>query len=233
MVAGKLIWDQIGERFFETGVSKGALYELDENNEYSSGVAWSGLSAVTESPSGAEASPIYADNIKYLNLYSAEEFGATIEAYYSPDEFDKYDGTADIVPGVAIGQQARKAFGLSYVTQIGNDTKGNDYGYKIHIIYGAQAAPSERSYNTINDSPEANTLSWEITTTPVNVTGYKPTATVVIDSTKFTTPEAKAKLSAFEDIIYGKDADTTAGTAATTPRLPLPDEIATLLGAAG
>lgn len=233
MAAGKLIWDQIGERFFETGVSKGVLYELDENNEYSSGVAWSGLSAVTESPSGAEASPIYADNIKYLNLYSAEEFGATVEAYYSPDEFDKYDGTADIVPGVSIGQQTRKAFGLSYVTQIGNDTKGNDYGYKIHIIYGAQAAPSERSYNTINDSPEANTLSWELTTTPVNVTGFKPTATVVIDSTKFTSTEAKAKLTAFEDILYGKDADTTEGTAATTPRLPFPDEIATLLGAAG
>lgn len=233
MPAGKLTWDQTGERLFETGTDKCVLYLLDQNNTYSDGVAWNGITAVTESPSGAEATALYADNIKYLNLYSAEEFGATIEAYMYPEEFAVLDGTASIADGVSIGQQTRKMFGLSYQSKIGNDTDGNDHGYKIHIIYGAQASPSEKAYQTINDSPEAITFSWEVKTTPVNVTGFKPTATVVIDSTKFTTTEAQNKLKAFEDILYGKDADTTAGTAAVAPRLPFPDEIAALLGAAG
>lgn len=219
----KIEWDKTGERLYETGVKNGVLY-VQEGGAYQKGVAWNGLTAVTESPSGAEATPLYADDIKYLNLLSAEEFGATIEAYTYPDEFAACDGSAALVDGVMIGQQARKTFGLCYRTTIGNDTDGNDHGYKLHIIYGALAAPSEKAYATINDSPEAITFSWEITTTPVNVTGAKPTASITIDSTK----ADPTKLAALEDILYGKD-----GEPANEPRLPLPDEIKTLMTAAG
>ena len=211
----KIEWDKTGERLYETGVKNGVLY-VQVDGAYPKGVAWNGLTAVTESPSGAEATPLYADDIKYLNLLSAEEFGATIEAYTYPDEFAECDGSASLATGVMIGQQVRKTFGLCYRTTIGNDTDGNDHGYKLHIIYGALAAPSEKAYATINDSPEAITFSWEITTTPVNVTGAKPTASITIDSTK-ATPE---KLTALEKILYG-DAEVEA-------RLPLPDEIKTL-----
>ena len=216
----KLVWDQTGERFYETGVKQGVLYLQGTGGTYPKGVAWNGLTAVTESPSGAEATPIYADDIKYLNLVSAEEFGATIEAYTYPDEFAQCDGSAEIAAGVMIGQQSRKIFGLSYKTTLGNDTDGNDYGYKLHIIYGALAAPSEKGYATINDSPEAITFSWEVTTTPVSVTGFKPTASITIDSTKVD----DTKLAALEAILYG-------GTE-TEARLPLPDEIAALFAAA-
>ncbi len=216
----KLVWDQTGEHFYETGVKNGVLYVQGENGTYPKGVAWNGLTAVTESPSGAEATALYADDIKYLNLLSNEEFGATIEAYTYPEEFAQCDGSASLGTGVSIGQQARKTFGLCYRTVVGNDTDGSDFGYKIHIIYGCLAAPSEKAYATINDSPEAITFSWEITTTPVNVEGFKPTASIVIDSTKV----APEKLTAFEKIIYG-DTDTEA-------RLPLPDEVKTLFAAA-
>ena len=208
----KIEWDKTGERLYETGVKNGVLY-VQEGGTYGKGVAWNGLTAVTESPSGAEATPLYADDIKYLNLLSTEEFGATIEAYTYPDEFAACDGSAALADGVMIGQQARKTFGLCYRTTIGNDTNGNDYGYKLHIIYGALAAPSEKAYATINDSPEAITFSWEVTTTPVNVTGAKPTASITIDSTK----ADPAKLAALEKKLYG-DTDTEA-------TLPLPDEI--------
>ena len=224
----KLVWDKIGERFYETGVKKGVLYPQGPGGTYPKGVAWNGLISVTESPSGAEPTPIYADNIKYLNLMSAEEFGATIEAYTYPDEFAQCDGSAEVATGVMIGQQSRKPFGLSYVTTLGNDVDGNDYGYKLHIIYGALAAPSEKGYSTINDSPEAITFSWEITTTPVEVTGYKPTACVTIDSTKVD----PAKLAALEEILYGKDPTTSDGDDGVDPRLPLPDEIITLMSPA-
>lgn len=219
----KIVWDKTGERFYETGVKNGVLY-IPTGGVYSKGVAWNGLTAVTESPSGAEPTPLYADDIKYLNLMSNEEFGATIEAYTYPDEFAECDGSASIATGVTIGQQTRKTFGLSYRTALGNDTVGNDYGYKLHLIYGALAAPSEKGYATINDSPEAITFSWEITTTPVSVTGFKPTASITIDSTK----ADPTKLAALEKILYGSD-----DAPATEPRLPLPDEIASLMEAAG
>ena len=214
----KLIWDEDAKRTYETGVSKGVLYPIQDDGKYSLGVVWNGLTSVTESPSRAEATPMYADDIKYLNLISAEEFGATIEAYTYPQEFEACDGSAEIQPGVYIGQQDRKKFGMSYVTVLGNNEKGNGYGYKIHLIYGATAAPSEKAYNTINDSPEAITFSWEISTTPVSVTGMKPTASVTIDSTKVK-PE---KLKALEDILYGS---ATGSGKSGNPRLPLPDEI--------
>lgn len=211
----KLVWDNTGERLYETGVEKGVLYPVVAG-AYPKGCVWNGLTAVTEKPSGAEASPIYADNIKYVNLMSAEEFGATIEAYTYPDEFAACDGSAEIAEGVSIGQQTRSAFGLSYQTKIGNDVDGDRHGYKLHIIYGAMASPSEKGYSTVNDSPEAITFSWEVTTTPVNVTGYKPTASLVIDSTKV---DAE-KLAALEAILYGSETEEA--------RLPLPDEIAEL-----
>ena len=220
----KLVWDKTGERLYETGIKNGVLYVQSESGTYPTGVAWNGLTAITESPSGAEATALYADDIKYLNLMSNEEFGATIEAYTYPEEFAECDGSKELVNGVMIGQQARKTFGLCYRTALGNDTEGNDHGYKLHIIYGALAAPSEKAYSTINDSPEAITFSWEITTTPVNVTGAKPTASIVIDSTK----ADPTKLAALEDILYGKDGDSGSGTG---PRLPLPDEIKTLMTA--
>ena len=203
-----LVWDDTGEHLYETGVRKGVLYLFDEDDsDYPEGVAWNGLTAVTESPSGAEANSIYADDIKYLNLYSAEEFGATIEAYTYPDEFGLCDGSAFPTEGVSLGQQARKAFGLCYRTALGNDVSAEDYGYKIHLIYGCKASPSEKAYQTINDSPEAITFSWELTTTPVDVAGYKPTATVIVDSTKFTSTTAlKAALAKLEAYLYGADA---------------------------
>lgn len=213
----KLIWDKTGERLYETGVNKGVLYPVSTDGTYPLGVAWNGLTAVTESPSGAEATPLYADNIKYLNLMSAEEFGATIEAYTYPDEFAVCNGEAELAAGVAIGQQARKMFGMSYQTKIGNDIDANEHGYKIHLIYGALAAPSEKAYTTINDSPEAITFSWELTTTPVEVDGFKPTATLVIDSTKV---DAE-KLTAIENILYGTEAEEA--------RLPLPNEVLNIL----
>ena len=216
----KIVWDQTGERYYETGVKNGVLYLQDAANAYTKGVAWNGLTAVTESPSGAEASPLYADDIKYVNLMSAEEFGVTIEAYTYPDEFAECDGSASIATGVYIGQQKRKTFGLSYRTVLGNDTENNDYGYKLHLIYGAMAAPSEKAYATINDSPEAITFSWEVTTTPVSVEGFKPTASVTIDSTK----ADKAKLAALEAVLYGSETEEA--------RLPLPDEVAELMGGA-
>ena len=216
----KIVWDQTGERLYETGVNHGVLY-IPTSGAYSKGVAWNGLTAVTESPSGAEATALYADDIKYLNLMSAEEFACTIEAYTYPDEFAECDGSASLVAGVNIGQQPRKTFGLCYRTTIGNDTDGNAHGYKLHMVYGCLASPSEKAYATINDSPEANTFSWEVSTTPVNVTGHKPTAFLTIDSTK----ADPAKLTALEDILYGKDQ--------VEPRLPLPDEIATLMAADG
>lgn len=222
----KIVWDKTGERYYETGVKNGVLY-LQTNGVYNNGVAWNGLTAVTESPSGAEATALYADDMKYLNLYSAEEFGATIEAYTYPDEFGECDGSKELVDGVTIGQQTRKAFGLCYRTVIGNDTDGEAYGYKLHIIYGAMASPSEKAYATINDSPEAITFSWEVTTTPVNVTGAKPTASVVIDSTK----ADPTKLAALETILYGKDPSTLGGEDGVAPRLPLPDELKTLMTA--
>lgn len=222
----KIVWDKTGERYYETGVKNGVLY-LQTNGVYNNGVAWNGLTAVTESPSGAEATALYADDMKYLNLYSAEEFGATIEAYTYPDEFGECDGSKELVEGVTIGQQTRKAFGLCYRTVIGNDTDGEAHGYKLHIIYGAMASPSEKAYATINDSPEAITFSWEVTTTPVNVTGAKPTASVVIDSTK----ADPTKLAALETILYGKDPTTQGGEDGVAPRLPLPDELKTLMTA--
>lgn len=213
----RLVWDETGKRFYETGVKMGVLYVQGSGGTYGTGVAWNGLTAVTESPSGAEANPMYADDIKYLNLFSAEEFGATIEAYTYPEEFEQCDGSASLVDGVTIGQQERKSFGFCYRTSLGNDTEGNAHGYKLHIVYGCKASPSEKAYATVNDSPEAITFSWEVTTTPVNVTGAKPTATITIDSTKVD----QGKLTALEDILYGSS------TAAA--RLPLPDEIKTLM----
>lgn len=222
----KLVWDKTGEHYYETGVKNGVLYPMSASGTYPKGVAWNGLTAITESPSGAEATALYADDIKYLNLMSNEEFGATVEAYTYPDEFAECDGSASLTEGVYIGQQARKTFGLCYRTTLGNDSKGNDYGYKLHIIYGAMASPSEKAYSTINDSPDAITFSWELSTTPVAVANFKPTASLTIDSTKV---EAQ-KLAALEEILYGKDGTgEDHSTGAVDPRLPLPDEIANIM----
>lgn len=213
----RIVWDKTGEHFYETGVNHAVLFPFNKTSKtYDNGVAWNGITSVSESPSGAEATALYADNIKYLNLISNEEFGATVEAYTYPDEFAVLDGSANIAEGVAIGQQSRGTFGLAYRTEVGNDTEGTDLGYKLHLIYGATATPSEKAYQTINDSPEAITFSWTLNTTPVAVEGFKPTASLVIDSRKVDA----TKLAAFEDIIYGSEN--------ATPRLPLPDEIATL-----
>jgi hypothetical protein len=208
----QLTWDAVGERRFETGVDHGVLY-IPTDGVYDLGVAWNGLTTVTESPSGAEAQPQYADNIKYLNLMSAEDFGATIEAFTYPSEFEQCDGSASPTPGVTIGQQTRKPFGFSYRTLVGNDTEGTDHGYKLHLVYGALAAPSEKARTTVNDSPEAVTFSWAVTTTPVAVPGFKPSATLTIDSTEV---DADA-LAALEAILYG--------TEGAEPRLPLPGEV--------
>ena len=216
----RLTWDDLGKRFYETGVKQGVLYP-QEGGAYPKGVAWNGLTAVTESPSGAEPTPLYADDIKYLELTSNEEFGCTIEAYTYPDEFKACNGEATLAAGVTIGQQTRVPFGFCYKTVLGNDEKKNDYGYKLHLVYGATASVSEKAFQTINDSPEAITFSWEVTTTPVAVKGFKPTAILTIDSTTI----AADKLTALEDILYGKDE--------AVARLPLPDEIAELVKAAG
>ena len=216
----RLTWDDLGKRFYETGVKQGVLYP-QAGGAYPKGVAWNGLTAVTESPSGAEPTPLYADDIKYLELTSNEEFGCTIEAYTYPDEFKACNGEATLAEGVTIGQQTRVPFGFCYKTVLGNDEKKNDYGYKLHLVYGATASVSEKAFQTINDSPEAITFSWEVTTTPVAVKGFKPTAILTIDSTTI----AAEKLTALEDILYGKDE--------AEARLPLPDEIAELVKAAG
>jgi len=212
-----LTWDQVGERTYETGVDRGVLYFPDETGDYTDGVAWNGLTTVTESPSGAESSPQYADNIKYLNLVSAEQFGLTVEAFTYPDEFGAADGSAEPTPGVVLGQQGRKIFGLCYRTKKGNDLEGDSFGYKLHLVYGCQAAPSEKAYGTINDSPEAISFSWEVSTTPVPVTGFAPTALIVVDSTVV----ASADLTALETELYGG--------AASEPHLPTPDEVIALV----
>lgn len=215
----RLTWDNTGERLFETGVKNGVLYPIQADGKYTKGVAWNGLISVTESPSGAEATALYADDIKYVNLLSNEEFGATIEAYTYPDEFAECDGSGTLAEGVLLGQQKRKVFGLCYRTTIGNDVDGNDHGYKLHLVYGCLAAPSEKAYSTINDNPDAITFSWEVTTTPVNVTGFKPTSQITIDSTKV----AEAKMTAIETLLYGSENKE--------PSLPLPDELAAVLSA--
>jgi hypothetical protein len=211
-----LTWDQVGERLYETGVDHGVLYLPDDAGVYNTGFAWNGLTTVTESPSGAEASPQYADNIKYLNMISAEEFGATIEAFTYPEEFGQCDGTELPAPGVAVGQQGRKMFGLSYRTKVGNDVDGTEFGYKLHLLYGCQAAPSEKAYATINDSPEAISFSWEVTSTPVPVTGHKPTSLIVVDSTVVDPTD----LASLEDLLYGK--------ASVEAALPTPDAVIAL-----
>lgn len=228
----KIKWDQTGERFYRTGVDHGVLYP-QKNGAYPKGVAWNGLTTVTETPSGAEDNPLYADNMKYLNIKSAEELGLTIECYFYPDEWAECNGESDLAEGVRLGQQRRNTFGFSYRTKLGNDTEGEDYGFEIHLVYGCSAAPSEQSNATINDSPEPATFSYEVSTTPVNVSGvgpdgkpYKPVASITIDSTKIDA----AKLAELEKILYGSDGtgDTDTGT---DPRLPLPDELKTLLAA--
>ena len=215
----RLTWDNTGERLFETGVKNGVLYPIQAEGKYTKGVAWNGLISVTESPSGAEATALYADDIKYVNLLSNEEFGATIEAYTYPDEFAECDGSGTLAEGVLLGQQNRKVFGLCYRTTIGNDVDGNDHGYKLHLVYGCLAAPSEKAYSTVNDNPDAITFSWEVTTTPVNVTGFKPTSQITIDSTKV----VKEKMTAIEALLYGSENKE--------PSLPLPDELAAILSA--
>lgn len=214
----KLVWDKSGERYYETGVDHAVLYNMGTSGAYDKGVAWNGVTAINETPSGAEANPLYADNIKYLNLISAEEFGCSIEAYTYPVEFEKCDGSAALAEGVNIGQQSRETFGLSYRTKIGNDVN-QDLGYKLHLVYGCLAAPSEKGYTTVNDSPEATTFSWEVTTTPVEVTGHKPTSIITIDSTKV---DAE-KLAALEEILYGSESSEA--------KLPLPDEVAAIFAA--
>jgi hypothetical protein len=213
----KLKWDQIGERLYETGVDKVVLFPMESTGQYGTGVAWNGISAVNESPSGAEPTALYANNGKYLNLISNEDFAATIEAFTYPDEFEECDGSKEIAPGVVIGQQKRKVFGLAYRTLLGNDVDGNDHGYKLHLVYGCLAAPSENNHSTVNDSPEAGTMSWSVSTTPVEVADAKPTATVTIDSTK----ADKAKLKKLEDMLYG--------TEHAESKLPLPAEVITLM----
>lgn len=214
----QLVWDQTGERYYETGVDHGVLYLMDAQGAYTTGVAWNGLTAVNENPTGAEPNALYADNIKYLNLMSAEEFEGSVEAYTYPDEFAECDGSKEIATGVYIGQQPRKTFGMSYRTKIGNDVVGQDLGYKIHLVYGALASPSEKAYESVNDDPDAINFSWDLTTTPVNVTDGKPTATLTIDSTKVDA----ANLAALEAVLYGGEN--------TTARLPLPDEVAQIVG---
>jgi hypothetical protein len=213
----RLVWDAVGERLYETGVNNGILYPIDASGEYPLGIAWNGLVSVSESPSGAEPTPLYADNIKYLTMYSNEEFGATIEAYTYPDEFAVCDGSVEAADGVFLNQQARTKFGLVYKTKIGNDVAGEDLGYKLHIVYGAKASPSEKSYSTINESPEAITFSWEVTTDPVEVDGYRPTASLVIDSTK----ADPTKLAALESQLFGDYM--------IDPNLPLPAEVIALM----
>ena len=223
----KVKWDQTGKRLYETGVDRGVVYPQASNGSYPKGAGWNGLTAVTESPSGAEPTPLWANNHKFLTLMSAGEFGATIEAYTYPDEFAECDGSSDLAKGVRIGQQKRKTFGFTYRTKIGNDVDGESYGYRLHLVYGALAAPSEKNRQTINEDPEATTMSWEISTTPVEVDGFEPTSHLEIDSTT----ADHEKLAALETILYGKDPTTLEGSDGVDPRLPLPDEVATLMGA--
>lgn len=223
----RLEWDKTGEHFYETGVKQVVLYPMS-GTTYGKGVAWNGVTSIEESPSGADFNAIYADDIKYLNIQGAEEFGATIGAYTYPDEFAECDGAATPVTGVAVGQQARKPFGLCYRTTLGNDTEGIEFGYKLHLVYGARVTPSGKSYGTINDSPEPAEMSWEMNTTPVAVSGMKPTSIITIDSTKFVETADKAKLTALENMLYGTDAGS--GTEATDPQLPLPDVVLSTLG---
>lgn len=215
----RLIWDEVGQRFFETGVKNGVLYVQDNDGSYKNGVVWNGLTAVTESPSGAEETPLYADDVKYLTLRSAEEFGATVEAYTYPEEFEQCDGSASIADGVTIGQQARRAFGLCYRTSVGNDIQGQNYSYKLHLIYGCTVAPSEKSYSTINDNPEAITFSWELSTVPVPVDGFSPTASLVIDASKVD----EGKMQLLENALFGDESNEA--------KLLLPNEIMELLKA--
>ena len=213
----RLIWDEVGQRFFETGVKNGVLYVQDNDGSYKNGVVWNGLTAVTESPSGAEETPLYADDVKYLTLRSTEEFGATVEAYTYPEEFEQCDGSASIVNGVTIGQQARRAFGLCYRTSVGNDIQGQNFSYKLHLIYGCTVAPSEKSYSTINDNPEAITFSWELSTVPVPVDGFSPTASLVIDASKVD----EGKMQLLEDALFGDESNEA--------KLLLPNEIMEML----
>lgn len=213
----RLIWDEVGQRFFETGVKNGVLYVQDNDGSYKNGVVWNGLTAVTESPSGAEETPLYADDVKYLTLRSAEEFGATVEAYTYPEEFEQCDGSASIAEGVTIGQQARRAFGLCYRTSVGNDIQGQNFSYKLHLIYGCTVAPSEKSYSTINDNPEAITFSWELSTVPVPVDGFSPTASLVIDASKVD----EGKMQQLEDALFGNESNEA--------KLLLPNEIMEML----
>ena len=213
----RLIWDEVGQRFFETGVKNGVLYVQEDDGSYKNGVVWNGLTAVTESPSGAEETPLYADDVKYLTLRSAEEFGATVEAYTYPEEFEQCDGSATIANGVTIGQQARRAFGLCYRTSVGNDIQGQNFSYKLHLIYGCTVAPSEKSYSTINDNPEAITFSWELSTVPVPVEGFNPTASLVIDASKVD----EGKMQQLEDALFGAESNEA--------KLLLPNEIMEML----
>ena len=213
----RLIWDEVGQRFFETGVKNGVLYVQDNDGSYKNGVVWNGLTAVTESPSGAEETPLYADDVKYLTLRSAEQFGATIEAYTYPEEFEQCDGSATIATGVTIGQQARRAFGLCYRTALGNDIQGQEFSYKLHLLYGCTVAPSEKSYSTINDNPEAITFSWELSTVPVPVDGFSPTASLVIDASKVD----EEKMALLEDALFGDESNEA--------KLLLPNEIMEML----
>ena len=224
----KIVWDELGSHLFETGVDHCVLYPVGANGTYPEGVAWNGITGVTQSPSGADETKLWADNIKYVSLRAAEEFGGTIEAYTYPDEFAECDGSATVVAGLRAGQQARKAFGLAYRTLIGNDTELDSHGYMLHLVYGATCSPSQRSYATKNDSPEAITFSWEFSTNPVNFSGFKPTSYMEIDSTKFTSETDKAKLKALENKLFGTD--TEGATEGTDPYLPLPDEVASTLG---
>lgn len=239
MSTGRLIWDQVGKRFYETGVDQGVLFPKNSTGAYVAGVAWNGLINVNQAPSGAEANPLYADNIKYLNLISAEEFAAGIECYTYPDEFGACLGEVEVAPGVSVGQQQHAEFGFSYRTLIGNDVDGQYHGYKLHLVYNALAAPSEKGYGTVNETPEAMTLSYDITTTPMKIAGLKaPAAHIEISSVKCKTDKAKAALKALEDILYGKDAveavgtegeaGYVAGSEAVAPRLPLPEEVINL-----
>lgn len=220
----KLVWDQISEKVYETGADHAVLYLPNDAGVYETGVAWNGLLGFDENPSGAEATKLWADNINYATMYSAEEYGGTIRAYTYPDEFEACDGSVEIAPGVVAGQQNRKSFGFSYRTLVGNDVKGTDYGYKLHLVYGCMCSPSSKTHDTVNDSPSAVEFSWEVTTTPVAVDGFKPTATLEIDSTKLNTEEGKAKLEELEAILYGSDTEEA--------RLPLPNEIMEIFGPA-
>ena len=218
-MSGPIVWDQTGDRKYETGVDRGVLYPIDKEGKYNLGVAWNGLTGITENPSGAEPNPLYADNLKYLELMSVEEFGCTIEAYTYPDEFSVCDGTAELMPGIEVGQQTRTGFGLAYRTVVGNDVEYEDFGYKLHLIYGGKASPSSKAYQTINDSPDAIQFSWEVSTTAVPVKDHKPTASLILDSTKL----KKEAMEAVEKILYGSET--------VEPRLPLPDEVLTIIAA--